>query len=52
MFKFLDFKGTVRRILVELQGEIVKLEAERDLASAKVLKIVFRVVQRTLLPEG
>ena len=44
------FKGTVRRILVELHAEIVKVETERDLATAKVLRIVFSVVQRVLLP--
>jgi hypothetical protein len=47
-----NWKDTVRRILSELHAEIVKVEAERDLASAKVLRIVFGVVQRTLLPEG
>lgn len=47
-----NWKDTVRRILSELHAEIVKVEAERDLASAKVLRIVFSVVRRTLLPEG
>lgn len=52
MFGFLSFKDTVRNILRELHGEITKVEAERDLVTAKVLRIVFSVVQRTLLPEG
>jgi hypothetical protein len=52
MLGFLNFKDTVRNILRELHGEIIKVEAERDLATAKVLKIVFGVVQRTLLPGG
>ena len=47
-----NWKDTVRRILGELHAEIVRVEAERDLVSAKVLKIVFNVVKRTLLPEG
>jgi hypothetical protein len=50
MLGFLNFKDTVRKILVELHGEITRVEAERDLATAKALKIVFNVVKRTLLP--
>lgn len=46
------FKGTVRVILTELQAEIIKVETERDLVTAKVLRIIFGVVRRTLLPEG
>lgn len=30
--------------------EIQKVEVERDLVTAKALRIVFNVVQRTLLP--
>lgn len=52
MFGFPNFKDTVRKILVELQGEIARVEAERDLATAKALRILFDVVRRTLLPEG
>lgn len=47
-----NWKGTVRLILSELHVEITKVEAERDLVTAKVLRIVFSVVRRTLLPEG
>ena len=50
MLGFLSFKETVRNLLRELHGEIVRVEAERDLVSAKVLKIVFGVVKRSLLP--
>ena len=47
---FFNWKDTVRRILLDLQGEIVRVEAERDLATAKALRIVFDVVKRSLLP--
>jgi len=50
MLGFLNFKETVRNILNELHHEIIKVEAERDLVTAKVLRIVFSVVRRTLLP--
>jgi hypothetical protein len=50
MFGLPSFKDTVRRILLELHAEIAMVEAERDLASAKVLRIVFNVVKRSLLP--
>lgn len=50
MFGLPNFKATVRQILFELHTEIVRVEAERDLVTAKVLKIVFGVVKRSLLP--
>jgi len=50
MLGFLNFKETVRNILRELHSEIVKVEAERDLVTAKALRIVFSVVKRSLLP--
>lgn len=42
-------KTHVRTILIELQKEIERVEAERDLATAKVLRIIFDVVKRTML---
>jgi hypothetical protein len=52
MFGFPSFKATVQNILRELHGEIVRVEAERDLVTAKTLRVIFSVVKRTLLPEG
>ena len=42
-------KTHVRNILIELQKEIERGEAERDLMTAKTLRIVFDVVKRTML---
>jgi hypothetical protein len=42
-------KTYVRTILIELQKEIERVEAERDLMTAKTLRIVFDVVKRTML---
>jgi hypothetical protein len=50
MMGLFSWKDTVRRILLDLQSEIVRVEAERDLVTAKALRIVFNVVKRSLLP--
>jgi len=42
-------KTQVRAILIELQKEIERVESERDLVTAKVLRIIFDVVRRTML---
>ncbi len=47
-----NWKDTVRSILGELNMEIGRAEVERDLATVKVLRIVFNIVQRALLPKG
>ena len=45
-------KAYVRKLLHELQQEIATVEREQDLVSAKVLRIIGRVMQRVFLTEG
>jgi hypothetical protein len=44
-----NWKGTVHQILVDLDQEARKADAERDLAVAKTLRIVIRILQQRLL---
>jgi len=46
-----NWKNTVRMIINDLEHEARKAEAERDLAVAKVLRIMMRIVHQRLLGE-